>query len=305
MLYMIYTHAKMSYAGNWAKPLHYECNVVFHSPRTILSWPVILDKNVPKAPITTFTAVQFMTYVPYNRSCLFLHLICMFRFASTYELRVLQMSRGAFTIVHQLIIRHNLRMLATYAKRCRVACLSGVAMVKCFDNDTSGYTEAFHDPGRFWRSAIPCYVCIKSYWIAKIVYSRFCMLLYKFKILNTIRCSSVYIKALNKRENWLETHHSSKQESHYTDAIMSAIASQITSLTIVYSTVYSDADQRKQRGEIPAQMASNTENVSIWWRHHDLRFDHYFSQQSDTLVLYIIKYVPGLNNGWIYSETCL
>ena len=32
---------------------------------------------------------------------------------------------------------------------------------------------------------------------------------------------------------------------HYTDVIMGVIASQITSITIVYSTVYSDADQRK------------------------------------------------------------
>ena len=32
---------------------------------------------------------------------------------------------------------------------------------------------------------------------------------------------------------------------HYIDVIMGTIASQITSLTIVYSTVYSDADQRK------------------------------------------------------------
>ena len=71
--------------------------------------------------------------------------------------------------------------------------------------------------------------------------------------------------------------------AHYNDVIMGAIASQITSLTIVYSTVYSDADQRKHQklcvtglcagnspgaGEFPAQMASNAENVSIWWRHH-------------------------------------
>ena len=34
---------------------------------------------------------------------------------------------------------------------------------------------------------------------------------------------------------------------HYSDVIMSTIASQITSLTIVYSTVYSDADQRKHQ----------------------------------------------------------
>ena len=34
---------------------------------------------------------------------------------------------------------------------------------------------------------------------------------------------------------------------HYTDVIMGTIASQITSLTIVYSTVYSGADQRKHQ----------------------------------------------------------
>ena len=35
--------------------------------------------------------------------------------------------------------------------------------------------------------------------------------------------------------------------SHYYDVIMGAIASQITSLTIVYSTVYSDTDQSKHQ----------------------------------------------------------
>ena len=35
--------------------------------------------------------------------------------------------------------------------------------------------------------------------------------------------------------------------THYGDVIMSTIASQITSLTIVYSTVYSGADQRKHQ----------------------------------------------------------
>ena len=35
------------------------------------------------------------------------------------------------------------------------------------------------------------------------------------------------------------------RKRHYGDVMMGAIASQITSLTIVHSTVYSDADQRK------------------------------------------------------------
>ena len=52
---------------------------------------------------------------------------------------------------------------------------------------------------------------------------------------------------------------------HYSDVIMGAIASQINSLTIVYSTVYSGADKKNR--EFPAQMASSAENDSIWWRH--------------------------------------
>ena len=46
---------------------------------------------------------------------------------------------------------------------------------------------------------------------------------------------------------------------------MGALASQITSLTIINSIVYSGANQT---GEFPSQMASNAENVSIWWRHN-------------------------------------
>ena len=68
--------------------------------------------------------------------------------------------------------------------------------------------------------------------------------------------------------------------THYNDVIMGVTASQITSLAIVYSTVYLVSDQRKHQrsaslafmweftGEFPAQRASNAENVSIWWRRH-------------------------------------
>ena len=38
-----------------------------------------------------------------------------------------------------------------------------------------------------------------------------------------------------------------KESAHYYDVIMDTIASQITSLTIIYSTVYSDADQSKHQ----------------------------------------------------------
>ena len=42
---------------------------------------------------------------------------------------------------------------------------------------------------------------------------------------------------------WLSNH----SGNHYTDVIMSEVASKITSLTIVYSNVYSGTDQRKHQ----------------------------------------------------------
>ena len=65
---------------------------------------------------------------------------------------------------------------------------------------------------------------------------------------------------------------------------MTAMASEITGVSIVYLTICSGTDQRKTSklrvtglcegnspvtGEFPAQRASYAENVSIWWRHHD------------------------------------
>ena len=72
--------------------------------------------------------------------------------------------------------------------------------------------------------------------------------------------------------------------THYNDVRMSTIASQITGLTIVYLIIYPHTVRRKHQssasqafarnspgtGDIPAQRASNTGNVSIWWRHHAL-----------------------------------
>ena len=74
--------------------------------------------------------------------------------------------------------------------------------------------------------------------------------------------------------------------AHYYNVIMSTMASQVTSLTITYSSVCSGAGKKKPSklrviglcegnspvtGEFPAQRASNAENVSIWWRHHAVR----------------------------------
>ena len=50
-----------------------------------------------------------------------------------------------------------------------------------------------------------------------------------------------------KTTNRYKNQWSSLLTDHYDDVIMTTIASQITSLTSVYSTVYSDADQRKHQ----------------------------------------------------------
>ena len=65
---------------------------------------------------------------------------------------------------------------------------------------------------------------------------------------------------------------------------MGMMASQITRLTIVYSThLFGHRSKQTSKlrvtglclvnspgaGEFPTQVASNMENVSIWWRHHE------------------------------------
>ena len=71
---------------------------------------------------------------------------------------------------------------------------------------------------------------------------------------------------------------------HYNGVIMGAVASQITSLTIVYWAVDSDADQRKHQSSASLAFVRGihwgpvnslhkwpvTQNVFIWWRHHGL-----------------------------------
>ena len=98
---------------------------------------------------------------------------------------------------------------------------------------------------------------------------------------------------------------------------MGMIASQITTLTIVYSTVYSDADQRKyhrdsglcvgnspETGEFPAQIANNAENVSIWWRHHDFyqRVDEKAARVRGATAIAILQW--HIRNGGLGSP-CL
>ena len=106
-------------------------------------------------------------------------------------------------------------------------------------------------------------------------------------MLHSLDVNPVYVKGLNGR--WPTTDKASvgivtiKFGYHYNDVTMSTMASQITSLTIVYSTVYSRRRSKKASklrvtglcegnspvtGKFPTRRASYAENISIWWRHH-------------------------------------
>ena len=81
----------------------------------------------------------------------------------------------------------------------------------------------------------------------------------------------------------IRNEYSKINHGHYGDVLMGAIASQITSLTIVLlNRLFRRRSKKTSKfratglcvgnspgtGEFPVQMASNAENVSIWWRHH-------------------------------------
>ena len=129
---------------------------------------------------------------------------------------------------------------------------------------------------------------------------------------------------------------------HCNDAIMSARASQIVSLTIVYSTVYLGADKKRHQSSSSLALvrgihrwpvnspckARNAKNVSIWWRHHETSW--YYSLQTvhevqhtkhtrywRLLCIVVVKYrailpiffriIPsGLGRSWINNSklTC-
>ena len=102
---------------------------------------------------------------------------------------------------------------------------------------------------------------------------------------------------------------------------MGTMASQITSLAIAYSTVYSGADQRKHqssaslalgrgihRGPVNSphkRPTSNAENVSIWWRHHCfvlLRY-HQLLRIDERIDFKILTRTSSLTQGQSYECT--
>ena len=66
------------------------------------------------------------------------------------------------------------------------------------------------------------------------------------RVITTLHCSSLITIYCVIHITWFLMIHSF-DTYHYNDVTMGAMASQITSLAIVYSTVYSNADERKHQ----------------------------------------------------------
>ena len=102
---------------------------------------------------------------------------------------------------------------------------------------------------------------------------------------NTARYSKVKLtKFRYERERTYQNLNSQKTDTHYSDVIMSAMASLITGVSIVCSNGCSGAYQRKHQSSVPLAFVRGIhrrpvhsphkgpvtpKNVSIWWRHHD------------------------------------
>ena len=100
-------------------------------------------------------------------------------------------------------------------------------------------------------------------------------------------------------------------DTHFGDVIMGAIASQITNLTIVYSTVYSDADQKHQ---------SSASLAFVWGIHrgpvnspHKWPVTRKMFPFDDVIMVYRFRELPwwfvitGDTGGWGYGNlyTCI
>ena len=108
---------------------------------------------------------------------------------------------------------------------------------------------------------------------------------------------------------------------HYDDVIMGTMASQITSLTMVYLTVYSGENQWKHQSSAslafvrgihrwlvnsPHKWASNAENISIWWRHHEYCpiFKNAISRGNWSHCTNIHKYSQSTQEAILLASAC-
>ena len=93
------------------------------------------------------------------------------------------------------------------------------------------------------------------------------------------------------------------QSFHYNDVIMSAMASQITSLTIVYSTVYSDADHRKHPSSVSLAFVRGIHRWPVHSPHNCPVTRKMFP--FDDVIMYVWKRVPSWLSYYSSKNWCV
>ena len=87
----------------------------------------------------------------------------------------------------------------------------------------------------------------------------------------------------------------------YSDVIMGTIASQTTSLTIVYSTVYSGADQRTHQNSVSLASVRGIHRWPVNFPHKGpvtrkmFPFDNVVMENHGQLILYYNTFMPGFS----------
>ena len=122
------------------------------------------------------------------------------------------------------------------------------------------------------------YIAYIYIYIYMYVYIYMCVCMYIWCFLQLIHRKPVH-------KNALAAGHNGTRREHYSDVIMDMVASQITSLMIVFllNRLFRRRSKKTSKlpvtgfcagnspvtDEFPAEMASNAKNVSIGWRHHE------------------------------------
>ena len=85
---------------------------------------------------------------------------------------------------------------------------------------------------------------------------------------------------------------------HYIDVIMTTMASQITSLTVVYLTVYSDADQRKHQSSASLAFVQGIHRDRWIHRTKDQLRGKCFHLMTSSWYIQLFAFFSHILNGW-------
>ena len=158
-------------------------------------------------------------------------------------------NRGSYSVVHIVAARENIELEITHTRSLVLTWHLATARQVRFNIGNIYEIDNF---GKH-RSTV---------WIITDRSARYICMICLSVVIDDYGCKVVYFLYLD----W----------DHYNGVIMNAMTSQITSLTIVYSSFIQTKIKKTHQfprqwplcKDFPAQRASNARLVSIWWRHH-------------------------------------